>query len=306
MRKFKRVWGASCYKGGTSVSTHFVPLVERLQNQEIWTRKARETNIEGIILTGWSRFSHISILCELFPASIVSLSLCLQVIQQGHPTMPPINQLIHDFALNSNIYYLYIGDAIFQYPEQLATQSWRRIKELGPINWNIYHESREQGNNLLAFTKAFELSWKLEKCRVLINNVSLQITNCFSLRYDTFLENSNLLAGDTNLGWLKEYFEKCQGAEGEGSEKLEAMELNSNRTTNMLSSQRQREWSEVKREENQIIGQNRMNQDVKIHNITILQHCLLVLKEVTSEVDQILTAFMFSSDILEYKNVINI
>jgi hypothetical protein len=33
-------------------------------------------------MTGWSRFTHFTVLCELLPASIPSLVLCLNVIER--------------------------------------------------------------------------------------------------------------------------------------------------------------------------------------------------------------------------------
>lgn len=43
-----------------------------------------EEGIRGIVLTGWSRFDHFSTLCEIFPAAIPSLAICLHTAAKGY------------------------------------------------------------------------------------------------------------------------------------------------------------------------------------------------------------------------------
>ena len=42
-----------------------------------------QLNFRGIVLTGWSRYDHFAILCELLPASIPSLVLNLVICSRG-------------------------------------------------------------------------------------------------------------------------------------------------------------------------------------------------------------------------------
>lgn len=46
---------------------------------------------EGIIITGWQRYDHFAVLCELLPVSLPSLAMSLRVIQgyQDSPLSPP-------------------------------------------------------------------------------------------------------------------------------------------------------------------------------------------------------------------------
>ena len=78
-----RVWGASAYKGASEPDAVWVPLARHIQNHIMWLERHRRTPLCGIILTGWSRFNHTAALCELLPAAIPSLCLCLSTLRNG-------------------------------------------------------------------------------------------------------------------------------------------------------------------------------------------------------------------------------
>jgi hypothetical protein len=40
-------------------------------------------NLKGLIITGWSRYDHLAVLCELFPIGIPSLSMSVETILAG-------------------------------------------------------------------------------------------------------------------------------------------------------------------------------------------------------------------------------
>ena len=66
-----------------------------MANHKLWTavlaeRLHRGTCLGGVIVTGWSRYDHFGILCELLPAALPSLALSLFTLASG-----AFNELAH-------------------------------------------------------------------------------------------------------------------------------------------------------------------------------------------------------------------
>lgn len=83
---FPRLWAASAFKGATGPSQALPPIEHHLRNNLQWLQVAaqgREDTLQGIILTGWQRYDHFSVLCELLPVGIPSLAVCLQSLLHG-------------------------------------------------------------------------------------------------------------------------------------------------------------------------------------------------------------------------------
>ncbi|XP_011921385.1 PREDICTED: hexosaminidase D isoform X6 [Cercocebus atys] len=83
---FSRLWAASAFKGATGPSQAVPPIKHHLRNHVQWLQVAgsRPTDsLQGIILTGWQRYDHFSVLCELLPAGVPSLAACLQLLLHG-------------------------------------------------------------------------------------------------------------------------------------------------------------------------------------------------------------------------------
>ncbi|CAG5135906.1 unnamed protein product [Candidula unifasciata] len=85
---FPNIWIASAFKGATGPRTAITNIRYHLDNHGAWldalrVMKHKFKSIKGIALTGWQRYDHYSVLCELFPHGLPSLGLCLKFIQQG-------------------------------------------------------------------------------------------------------------------------------------------------------------------------------------------------------------------------------
>ncbi|XP_059527584.1 hexosaminidase D isoform X3 [Myotis daubentonii] len=83
---FPRLWAASAFKGATGPSQALPPVEHHLRNNLQWLQVAaqgRKDTLQGIILTGWQRYDHFSVLCELLPVGIPSLAVCLQSLLHG-------------------------------------------------------------------------------------------------------------------------------------------------------------------------------------------------------------------------------
>ncbi|XP_076855643.1 hexosaminidase D isoform X2 [Brachyhypopomus gauderio] len=80
-------WIASSFKGSTTVYTCVTSTQRHVDNHLQWLRVASGLSpgidLQGIALTGWQRYDHLSVLCELMPLSVHSLASCLQTLHHG-------------------------------------------------------------------------------------------------------------------------------------------------------------------------------------------------------------------------------
>lgn len=81
------LWAASSFKGSTSVYTCVTSTQRHVDNHLQWLKVAASlssgVNLQGIAITGWQRYDHLSVLCELMPVALPSLAACLQTLSHG-------------------------------------------------------------------------------------------------------------------------------------------------------------------------------------------------------------------------------
>nr|CAD7447511.1 unnamed protein product [Timema bartmani] len=87
---FPYVWAASAFKGAFG-ETLYIPNVKRhLENNLRWLEVMAaegpkfKGGFRGIAITGWQRYDHFAVLCELLPASIPSLAVNLLTTSYGY------------------------------------------------------------------------------------------------------------------------------------------------------------------------------------------------------------------------------
>nr|KAG5714688.1 hypothetical protein BaRGS_000176 [Batillaria attramentaria] len=85
---FPHVWVASAFKGATGTRACATSVAYHLDNHLTWisTLQSKQhlfKSVRGIALTGWQRYDHYAVLCELLPQALPSLGTCLQVIHKG-------------------------------------------------------------------------------------------------------------------------------------------------------------------------------------------------------------------------------
>ncbi|XP_075759657.1 hexosaminidase D isoform X2 [Pelodiscus sinensis] len=83
---FLKLWFASAFKGASGVNQSLTPIGHHLKNHLQWLKVANSIPadmLQGIALTGWQRYDHFSVLCELLPVGIPSLAVSLQALQNG-------------------------------------------------------------------------------------------------------------------------------------------------------------------------------------------------------------------------------
>lgn len=104
---FGTVWIASAFKGALAPDNDFVPVDYHVTNHKSWMKIIKnynkDINFEGIAITGWSRFDHHQPLCELLPAGIPSLALCIGVLNFGDFNNLLLKKISEDLKCKNNI-----------------------------------------------------------------------------------------------------------------------------------------------------------------------------------------------------------
>ncbi|KAM3921928.1 hexosaminidase D [Leptodactylus fuscus] len=83
---FKKIWLASAFKGATGASQQLTHIGHHLENHRRWLQVMQRIPpniLQGLAITGWQRYDHFSVLCELLPVGIPSLAVCLQTLKNG-------------------------------------------------------------------------------------------------------------------------------------------------------------------------------------------------------------------------------
>ncbi|XP_032596423.1 hexosaminidase D [Drosophila grimshawi] len=98
---FPSAWAASAFKGAFGESLLVPPLQQHLENNIRWLAViAKEggrfaKGFRGLALTGWQRYDHFAVLCELLPVGMPSLMTSLSTVAKGYfSTNPRDNELL--------------------------------------------------------------------------------------------------------------------------------------------------------------------------------------------------------------------
>ncbi|CAB3979272.1 hexosaminidase D-like [Paramuricea clavata] len=107
---FPTIWIASAFKGADTASTNFVPIEDRIENHKSWLKiysklSDQTVKVNGIALTGWSRYDHYATLCEVLPASLPSLALCLAVLKEGDLSDQTVRSVSEQLGFKSRIIF---------------------------------------------------------------------------------------------------------------------------------------------------------------------------------------------------------
>uniref|UniRef100_W5N1I5 beta-N-acetylhexosaminidase n=1 Tax=Lepisosteus oculatus TaxID=7918 RepID=W5N1I5_LEPOC len=83
-----KLWVASSFKGSTEVNQCLTCIDNHVANHMQWLKVVSAlpegmVEIQGIAVTGWQRYDHFSVLCELLPVGLPSLAACLQTLHHG-------------------------------------------------------------------------------------------------------------------------------------------------------------------------------------------------------------------------------
>ncbi|CAC5369951.1 HEX [Mytilus coruscus] len=85
---FPNIWLGSAFKGATGSNMYVTNIGYHIENHLVWLalqekEKQKFQTIRGYAVTGWSRYDHYAVLCELLPQALPSLGICLSVLNKG-------------------------------------------------------------------------------------------------------------------------------------------------------------------------------------------------------------------------------
>ena len=111
---FNGIWIASAFKGASAPESYITDINERLSNHKEWMEVVdmykSTIPFRGIALTGWQRFDHFSVLCELLPQALPSLAVNLMYINErkaDHGALAKVGSLLKcNSFLNLDLKYL--------------------------------------------------------------------------------------------------------------------------------------------------------------------------------------------------------
>ena len=70
-----RLWGASAFKGGDGPIVDLPNVEHRAKNMLAWAQEARHRRLEGVMATGWSRYSVCYVPCDTIEVALDCLVL---------------------------------------------------------------------------------------------------------------------------------------------------------------------------------------------------------------------------------------
>lgn len=149
---FPIVWAASAYKGATGSNQYITDTAHHLENHRSWMMIINEyhsqLNFQGVILTGWQRYDHFSVLCELLPVAIPSLAMSLHHLMGRYDS--PLNSPTEIAGiLQCEQPYALIGPAFGSpkclYPGGDILEAVLQLQELKQDYESILEDSRYKG-----------------------------------------------------------------------------------------------------------------------------------------------------------------
>ncbi|GMR44220.1 hypothetical protein PMAYCL1PPCAC_14415, partial [Pristionchus mayeri] len=85
---FPRVWGSSAWKGADGPHRFHSNPLHYIRNHESWVGQFSRVwkdfeYVRGLIMSGWSRYDHLAILAETFPAGVPAFAMSMETMMEG-------------------------------------------------------------------------------------------------------------------------------------------------------------------------------------------------------------------------------
>lgn len=131
---FGGIWIASAFKGAANPESYITSINDRLSNHKEWMEVfdmyKSTIPFRGIVLTGWQRFDHFAVLCELLPQAVPSLAVNLVYVTErkaDHNALVRVGDILKcNSFLNLDLQYLefankcnFPGSAVYELSQKL-------------------------------------------------------------------------------------------------------------------------------------------------------------------------------------------
>jgi len=164
---FRSVWIGSAFKGANKVNSIVVNETLYLRNHFSWMdiveKYENQISFKGIILTGWQRYDHFSVLCEVLPVAIPSLASCL-------------------FYVDS-LYKLSIPKVIARTATQLQCQSTESFFACAFPGYEMYEAMESFDNVKVCCVLKLYFNHLHDHLRILLSACGAQINSCPCLSF---------------------------------------------------------------------------------------------------------------------------
>ncbi|XP_031764118.2 hexosaminidase D-like [Galleria mellonella] len=210
-KKFSNIWIASAFKGADGRTAIIPNEKKRFSNHFSWFNlildykfggESNVYNFKGIILTGWSRYSHMDPPCELLPPSIPSLIINLIFIKK-------IQEGISYDSANHNMDVIYKNYLSTDIKQSLLCN---RVPLFGQnnIEWSS------------CLFNGVELYSSLKKYISVSTAISNELNNnFFFIKYYSKLKTINMNTVSDNIVWCNDSFYQLLVVENKVSNILE-------------------------------------------------------------------------------------
>ena len=125
---------ASAFKGAFGERLFGVNVQRHVGNNLAWlevmrreTLSSGKLSFRGLVLTGWSRYDHFAVLCELLPVALPSLILNLVIVTQGKKINIIIISTYVKIPVNCTIFVWYLQKNTYLQEHMIMKQQKRPI-----------------------------------------------------------------------------------------------------------------------------------------------------------------------------------
>lgn len=108
---FDSIWAASSFKGATGSNQILTSIRYHMENHIAWMSLVSQyrssphfDKFKGVMMTGWQRYDHFAVLCELLPVSLPSLAANLLLLRYG-PNIQRIDEELTNLLQCSDSFF---------------------------------------------------------------------------------------------------------------------------------------------------------------------------------------------------------